>query len=390
MQPGSPDDDTILNRAGFWERRILTAYSIWEVFRSKWALRFDGRLKDSLMACDDLAWACYEPAMKHYSPESKEPPLLYLGSTWSPFYRRRGTEFRSEVVAGLDASETVQEADYLEAVSKLPIPLLGLPWFQVADMPGALLIAHEVGHAVEFDFQLTPKISEALRKAGLDFEPDWRVAQSEVFADLYACLCLGPYFASALMDLMVASKASVNQETRFANYPTRGFRLELAVQALEFQGLQSQAAETRKAWEGVYGKPEPQDHLNDASKVVRAVYSPEGMNLQTIIQPPATGIVRQAAEAAATGQGQVLSNFRDVRVLFCAARLIQDLKPAEMERTAQLLIRQILDTSPSALRGKELTIAGPAADFVKEKQRLASTKAADEALLKELEKDLDL
>ena len=37
----NPDEATILSKASYWERRILTAYSIWEVFRSKWAMRQD-------------------------------------------------------------------------------------------------------------------------------------------------------------------------------------------------------------------------------------------------------------------------------------------------------------------------------------------------------------
>jgi len=385
-----PTEEIALANAVAWEKRILTAYAVWELFRGKLAQRDDAFFQQRLLAYDDLAWACYEPAMKRYSETAKEPPLLYLNATWSPFLWRRDSPFDTDVEKGKDAGAAQLNApDYQEAMKKLPFPLLALPWFQVSHAPSALLIAHEVGHAVEFDFGLTTKIDKALADAALQRSGDWRGAASEVFADLYGILCLGGYLAGSLLDLNAASREFVAMETMFGLYPTRFYRVELAATALDYLGLPDDALRTRQTWQAVYGPlPEPATHRADLLLVVNAIYSAEGMDLATLIKPP-TDNIKAIAQYAREGNRASLDNLNvtDARSLFCALRYIyENNTEAQLAKATPLLLERIVKANAAVFRYR-----GEAVETQKDTDdRLDALKDADEQVGKELEALLGL
>ena len=354
----NPTDAIVLTRAAEWERRILTAHAIWEVFRSKLAQRFDTHFQMRLAACDDLAWACYEPAMKKLSTATREPPLLYLNSTWSAFLRRRDVAFDKDVEAGKDARELLDETDYRTTLKKLPVPLLGLPWFQVAHLPSALLIAHEIGHAVEFDFDLTAKIASALRAAGLQHEADWLGCASEVFADLYGVLCLGSYFAGSLLDLLAGDPAFIAGEDAFGVYPTRAYRVELAVYALTALGQDADAQAVRTAWESQYGAMQRLvDYRDDAKKVVDSIYGSNGMHLTAVITPPA-GNIPAVAQQAAGNQTVKLADQSDPRVLFAALRYAYENETENRAaQAATLIVQQVVNKNAGVFRFRGTEVA---------------------------------
>jgi hypothetical protein len=340
----NPTDEIVLQKASVWERRILTAHAIWEVFRGKIAQRDDERFRAQLMACDDLAWACYEPAMVKFSTARREPPLVYLNSTWSAFLRKRNVPFEKDVQAGKDARDVLDEDDYVGTLKQLPIPLLGLPWFQVAHLPSTMIIAHEIGHAVEFDFDLTSKIAAALDNAGLAFTDDWKGAASEVFADLYGCLCLGEHFANALLDLLVAGKSFVAAETDFDFYPTRAHRVELTAKALEHLGLGNAAAQIRSTWEEAYGPLAPLlSRGKDVQKVVEAFYGTPGIDLASVIKPP-TEDIEALAQAAGYGNRTALEVRGDARTFFCALRYVYDNQDeSEFPVASEVIVDRVLE-----------------------------------------------
>lgn len=359
-----PTEDLVLQKAAEWERRILTAHAIWEVFRSKLAQRFEPLFQERLAACDDLAWACYEPAMTRFSTARKEPPLLYLNSTWSAFLRRRDSAFDKDIDAGKDARDVLAEGDYRATLKRLPVPLLGLPWFQVAHPASALIIAHEIGHAVEFDFDLTTTLSDALEAAGLDFLEEWQGCASEVFADLYGILCLGRHYSSCLLDLLVADKTRIAAEDTFGAYPTRAYRVELAIEALTFLELDDEAAEIRATWESIYD-PMKQllDHKEDAKKVVRAIYDEPGLDMASLIRPPASDSPGAAnipalAQYAAQGNTAKVGEQTDPRILFCALRhAYERYDPTRSAGAAALLIKQVSEKNGAVFRFRGAPVA---------------------------------
>lgn len=357
-------EEVILAKAASWEKRLLTAHAIWEVFRSKLLQRSDDRFRQRLIAYDDLAWVCYEPAMTRYSTVAREPPLVYLNSTWSAFLIRRDAAFGREVHEGRDTMLALREADYQTTLKTLPIPLLALPWFQIEHPPSALMIAHEVGHAVEFDFALTDRIRDALRDAALDFESEWLACASEVFADLYGCLCLGRHFADTLLDLLVADKAAVESEDAFGTYPTRAFRVQLMVKALTFLGRSGEATAVRETWEAVYGPPAAlADHDEDADRVVAAIYGEPVQNgarrlgLATLITPP-TANIPAIAQYASQGNKTELAKTTDARALFCALREVYESSPPQVfSKASDLLLAQVVQRHDLAFRSRSGTVS---------------------------------
>jgi hypothetical protein len=390
----TPTDEMVLANAAAWEKRILTAHAIWEVFRSKLLQRNEELFGERLLAYDDLAWACYEPAMTHYAAAAnpqgsvaKEPPLVYLNSTWSAFLRRRDSAFDMEVQEGKDTAFAVDDADYRATLQKLPVPLLALPWFQVAHPPSALMIAHEVGHAVEFDFNLTAGIDQALRGANLQFETQWRGCASEVFADLYGCACVGRYYAGALLDLLVADRQFVAGEYRFGEYPTRHYRAALVVAALASLGGAQDAEDVRKTWEAVYGQTqELVEYQADVDKVVAAIYGPTGMNLAAFIVPPSANVVA-LAQYAVQGNKIEVAKHTDARVLFSALRHVYEHRSAaDLNRAQALLLQQVVQGYAGTFRYRTQALTtAPELDA-----SLDATVAADQAAARALETLLDL
>jgi len=345
-------EDTILAKAASWEKLVLTAHSVWDAFRGKLALRLEPRFAETLAACDDLVWECYEPALQRFLPgHKKEPPLVYLNSTWSPFLRKRETPFAQEIVEGLDA-EKEKDPELVKTLEQLPVPLLGLPWFQVNHLPSALLIAHEVGHAVESDFGLRDAIRDAL-DAALSDPYEWKLCASEVFADLYGCLCMGKYLAAAVLDIMVASKDAVAQDTAFGRYPPRATRAGLLVEALTQLGQVAAAGEIRARWESVYGAI---DSSPDVRSVVKAIY--DGLGLKTLMGLP--GDVQDLADNA--GDGANIANETNARRLFCAAREVYERGfENQMKKAAPLLVRQIVNGQKAQFRYRGAPVKDEAA-----------------------------
>ncbi len=341
LQWKDASEDSILDKAVTWEKLILTAHSVWDVFRDKLALRLEPRFAETLAACDDLVWECYEPALLEYGKgQKKEAPLVYLCSTWSPFLRKRETSFEQEIVEGLDA-EKQRDPELIKVLQQLPVPLLGLPWFQVNHLPSALLIAHEVGHAVEADFKLHDQIRTALDGALFDaFE--WKLCASEVFADLYGCVCLGKYLAGALLDIMVASKDTVAKDSAFGRYPPRATRAALLVEALTQLGQVAAAAEIQSRWEDVYGAI---DSAPEIRTVVTAIY--DGLGLKNLLGLP--GDVTDLADYA--GDGKPVAEETNARRLFCAAREVYERGcEKRMAKAAPILVHQIVNGQKAQFR----------------------------------------
>ncbi len=338
------DDDELLSQAEQLEKNVLALHSIWEVFREKFLLREDEMLKTVLPAFDDLAWACYQPAMLRFAPVGKdlalvpkEPPLLYFTTLWSPFAQARDTSFQNEVRASGGA---LVNDDFLDILQSLPVPLIGLPWYHSAHIPGAIVIAHEVGHIVERDFGLTPAIQNALAGAGLAEPAAWSSWATEVFADVYGCLGMGPAFVGAMMDLLASGLAVVQKENPNPNgkYPTRNMRVSLMLQVLQAIALDDEAQRLDATWQATYGRRLiPAGYGDDIPKVVasllRGPYPANNgttISLNDIINFPQDFLqtARDIADDAANGRENNLRSYKETRCFFTAARYLHENSPA--------------------------------------------------------------
>jgi hypothetical protein len=300
-------------------------------------LREDELLKTVLPAFDDLAWACYEPALKRFALERKEPPLLYFTTLWSPFAQGRDTSFQNEVRASGGA---LIRDEFLDILQSLPVPLIGLPWYHAAHIPGAIVIAHEVGHIVERDFELTPNIQAGLAKAGLAQPAAWSSWATEVFADVYGCLGMGPAFVGAMMDLLASGLTEVQQEKPNPNgrYPTRNMRVSLMLQVLQAIALNDEAKRLDAIWQASYGpRLIPTGYEDDIPKVVVALLqgpypssTNENITLSDVLTLPKEFMndAKKIAYDAEKGRVNDLRQYKDTRCFFAAARHLHENPPA--------------------------------------------------------------
>ncbi|MFN2165214.1 MAG: hypothetical protein ACK2U9_03015, partial [Anaerolineae bacterium] len=266
------------------KRYLLGAQRMWAYFRSKLALRYLEWLWDDLVCADELAWACYKPLLDKARQVGaigqealKEPPLIFFSGDSSPFAQARDTRFAPEGVTRRDFD------DFGEALLRLPVTVIGVPWFQVNLLPTAAVIGHEVGHAVEHDFGLEAVLESAF--ADLDI-PDsrkagWLAWRHELFADAFGILCTGPASVMALLDYLIGDVDSIQQERvsapNWGRYPSRHLRMLVNFELLGQLGLQDAAMED--AWNGTYKFDQMGSYKQDVAKVVAALL---GMKVPTL------------------------------------------------------------------------------------------------------------
>ena len=263
----------ILDRAGHLDRQIMDLHRLWGFFRAKFALRYVPWLEAPLMTADDLAWACYSPALRFIAPERhREPPLVYFTGGTSPFLLPRGTPYLVEPLP----DGTMREPEFDEAVRQVPVALIGLPWFQVDHLPDAPLIAHEAGHAVEQDLGLRAQVRALIESAvPAGRRPAWGTWSTEVFADIYGTLCCGSGFARALMALLAGHPREVAGEVRaegnWGSYPSRTLRVLLVAAVLERLDVELCDEPVAAAWLRTYPARPLREYEADAAPVAASV-----------------------------------------------------------------------------------------------------------------------
>jgi hypothetical protein len=314
------DEDDILETWAATERVVLELHSVWDFFRNKFALRQASMFHGYLALADDFAWACYRPAqMVGVGPhnvelsEVREPPLVYLAGVTAPFAISRGASYAREVATS---------GHFSLLVRRLPVPVIGVPWFQLRHLPDTLVLGHEVGHLVEDDFCLTPRLtellSEALLTAGaldrLDIWSDWL---GEVFADIYGTLAGGPAFAQAFADFAAVSLSSVDAAE---GYPPVDIRVRIVARALVETGFAEQAADLLARWRAHV--PHVSDVDIELPMVVSALINGPfgqfgGRALSAVFS--FTGLNDATESAAADLLSNMTPAVHDVRVLLAAA-----------------------------------------------------------------------
>ena len=116
--------------------------------------------------------------------------------------------------------------DYFLGTSRLPIPVIEVPWDHVPNAWEFMALHHEVGHDLEADLKLRAPLQAALQDAlSKDGVPKQRVTQwlawtGELFADLIGLQLGGPAFAEGLMSLLLLPEAVVTTYEANDPHPT--------------------------------------------------------------------------------------------------------------------------------------------------------------------------
>ncbi|MBO3752610.1 hypothetical protein J5X84_41720 [Streptosporangiaceae bacterium NEAU-GS5] len=329
------------------ERMLIRIHEVLDFFRAKLTLRMVDAFADYLAVADEFVWECYRPARDRAAGAvPKEPPLTFLGPATTPFTIPRGVSYAREL-GGAISSGTLRKV-----VDRLPVPVVGIPWFQLRHLPDALVLAHETGHLVETDFQLTPTLRTLLASAVPGERlATWRGRLGEAFADVYGALAGGPAFGGALADFIATTPASGSKL-----YPPPAIRLHLVAEALRASGLPADAdalaarAETDAA-----------DLRADAGAVARAfVRGPYpqfgGVALDEVLH---FRYRRDNADAVATAllRGRVYKGADDVRTLIAAAGLAFARNPLDYEATT--VADKILAAARSRITSGVRAATGP-------------------------------
>lgn len=352
------------------ESAALELHRIWEFFRSKFAMRKVRWLRTYLDAVDDFALACYKPARDAAERAGqigagtlKEPPLLFFGGGWSPFAMSRDFPFEAEAVPG----EPLRTQAFQQALRKLPVPVVGLPWFQVSHLPDAVVIGHEVGHLVEDDFGMRAA-NEALiaGAAQPSRRPAWAAWAGEIFGDFYGQLATGPAFVSGLAEALSGDPGWIAGQTprqgRWTDYPTTYLRMRFNFAMLRQLGFQAEAERLLAEWISVYGPVHAMGEFDaDTTEIARAldemtVAAFGGKRLRDVIS--FQGLRDEADLALQRLEAGAAPSAGSVRALVAASRLYFDAAPAAYGAQVQdVLLGAIAASLPQGTRG-DLTETG--------------------------------
>jgi hypothetical protein len=279
LQTIDPNGDMAIfqNTAFELVKSIIRSQKTWDFFRDKLELRYSPTFQEVLWVADTVAWDCYRPVLDTAANMSiinyaalREPPLTYLTAEFSPATWIRG-------------SRPNDGRDYHLGTSRLPIPVIEIPWDHVQNDWELMTLHHEVGHDLEADLKLRPMLAtslgQALAKNGV---PDvriqqWLAWQGEVFADLVGLQLGGPAFAEALMHLLLLPAEMVTTFDASDPHPTHYPRILMNAIYIPtmipgYQPLADHGQEIAERWIAIYGKqPNFDEVLGDFPTVYGAM-----------------------------------------------------------------------------------------------------------------------
>lgn len=394
LKTAAGNDDEVLGQAIHLEMQILELHRIWEFFRSKLVLRSVEWFNPYLVAADEFAWACYRVAKEKADPQYvaaaaiKEPPLVFFNGGWSPFTMPRKFEYQAEEVP----EEGLKTPEFFELLKELPIPVIGIPWFQIQHLPEGLVIGHEVGHIVRQDFGLEARTLELLNDGMRGRVPDerqkaWREWLDEIFADVYGTLAGGPAFVESLIDFLAAGKNDITQEKRsqWDLYPTVYLRVLLTLEVLVKLGFEEEELDLRNNWTAMFPEHAMSEFAEDVKVVVGSLlvgpYPQFGnVALTEVLKFTKANQLRTTDTARSILSNGPFAKGADVRDLYAAARcaFARDAGSYERQNIQALILKEILRLRKTGKRRRGTTNIKDACD--KEAGRKLFDKL--EALLK--------
>ncbi len=171
-----------------WDLSIVEG--LFRLLAARFDQRRDPALAPTLKAADELIWSCLQQARVLADPLPL--PLAYVDPAFSP-----SATPRIKPPPALPARDRL----LAEMLRVLPVPMIGLPSGIVEEPWWLVLVAHEVGHHVQYDADdaAVQQTGAALKETAGDAA--WESWRHEVFADLFAVLALGPVAIDATAEL---------------------------------------------------------------------------------------------------------------------------------------------------------------------------------------------
>ena len=366
LQTGGPLAD-FLTTSTQLVQKIISSQRAWDFFRDKLDLRFSPDFAPALYVADIVAWDCYRPVLEEAanagilnSTELREPPLTYLTAEFSPATWMRGMRPNDG-------------RDYILGTSRLPIPVIELPWDHVPNVWEFVALQHEVGHDLEADLKLRASLQvslqDALTKKGV---PKTRMTQwlawlGEIFADQIGLQLGGPAFTEGLMSLLLLPEAQVTTYNQSDPHPTHYPRILMNAAYIPTlvpgdAALIAHSQAIADRWIAIYGKqPQFKHVLEDFPLVFKALMDTplvelKGKRVRELMPYTAADDlrIRQAAEYLQTGINQP-ANLRPRHCVSAARLAVTDLAdgsgltPELLEQIHQRTTRLVRANAPDGL-----------------------------------------
>jgi hypothetical protein len=225
------------------DRRMAFVARIWEWFRVKFDQRDDAAFGPLLAAADEVAWSCYAGVFDNAAAVSGREvsrglvPLPYI-------------EFRSDPMVTPqhlgppDLRPRGDDEILRRFLEKLPLPLIGLPLTWVEAPWWLLLLAHEVGHQIQFDLVPELGLVREFRElvgeaAGDERAARWMMWSQEIFADLCLLCTGGPWGIWSVVEQELADERTMLADRQA--FPRPVARLELLATAAAVLGVDGHA-----------------------------------------------------------------------------------------------------------------------------------------------------
>ena len=216
---------------------------LWEWFRAKFDQRDDPAFGPLLAAADEVLWSCYAGVFRNAAALSgREVPLGLVPLPFIDFASGPTAAPQDSAPADLRPSP-----DMRALLSRLPLPVIGLPPAWVQAPWWLLLLGHEVGHQIQRDLapdnglrrEFADVVLAAAAEGGEPAGARWRGWSEEIFADLCLLCAGGPWGLWSVAELELADeRAMVAGRVR---YPPAAARLELLAAAADMLGTDGHA-----------------------------------------------------------------------------------------------------------------------------------------------------
>ena len=232
-------------KAANLDQRAALVRKVWAWFQAKFDQRDrhdDQRLVAVLAAADEVVWSCWKEAFD--SAALSGGPVAERGPAPLPYVDSEGGAeafVRDEPPTGLGASEADQALGRF--LVRLPVPVVRLP-VGCLDSPWWLaLLAHEVGHHLQYDLLLDAALVAEVGglvagavSGGPAEAARWRGWSRELFADACALVVLGPAAISVTLQVELGGEAALLDPAR-SRYPAPAVRLALLAALADQLGL---------------------------------------------------------------------------------------------------------------------------------------------------------
>jgi hypothetical protein len=180
-------------RWGALDAQLALVERYWRYYRDRLEQRDDHARRRALSAADHVVWSCFT-GLGGTDPSAV--PLPFFDPTNSPVATPR-----TAVPQGLRTSDRLLAG----LLAELPLPLIALPSATLDSPWWLVLLAHEVGHHLQYDLEpkqaLVGKTGDAIAAAVGDAADRWLPWRYELFADACSVVALGPAAIYAIAEL---------------------------------------------------------------------------------------------------------------------------------------------------------------------------------------------